>query len=83
MTRTQVSDPGPMVPLAPLALCRKTPEIRRWICRKKENHAEANQSCSSKLGSKLESLRREIKADIWKRHDLYENNFAGDVKEIP
>ena len=82
VTRTQVSDPGPMGPLVPLPLCRKTPEIRGWIRRKNENHAKANTSCSSKLGSKLESLRREIKADIWK-HDLYENNFAGDVREIP
>ena len=30
--------------------------------------------------TKFESLRREIKADIKKQHDLYVNNFVGDVK---
>ena len=27
-----------------------------------------------------ETLRREIKADIRKQHDLYVNNLVGDVK---
>ena len=30
-----------------------------------------------------ETLRREIKADIKKQHDLYVNNLVGDVKANP
>ena len=57
-----------------------TPEIRREIRRKNKTHAKAKKTGSSKLRSKFETLRREIKADVWKRHDLYVNNLAGDVK---
>ena len=32
---------------------------------------------------KFETLRREIKADIRKQHDLYVNNLVGDVKANP
>ena len=35
------------------------------------------------LRSKYETLRREIKADIRKQHDLYVNNLVGDVKANP
>ena len=35
---------------------------------------------SRKLRSKFESLRREIKADVKKQHDLHANNLAGDIK---
>ena len=35
---------------------------------------------SKKLKSKFETLRREIKDDVWKQHDLYVNNLVGDVK---
>ena len=38
---------------------------------------------SSKLRSKFETLRREIKADVRKQHDLYVNNLVGDVKVNP
>ena len=37
-------------------------------------------SGSSKLRSKFETFRREIKADVRKQHDLYVNNLVGDVK---
>ena len=40
------------------------PEIRRQIRRKNTTDAKANKSGSSKLRSKFETLRREIKADI-------------------
>ena len=33
--------------------------------------------------SKFETLRREIKADVSKQHDLYVNNLVGDVKANP
>ena len=60
-----------------------TPEIRRKIRRKNKTHAKAKKTGSSKLRSKFETLRREIKADIRKQHDLYVNNLVGDVKANP
>ena len=60
-----------------------TPEIRRKIRRKNKTHAKAKKTGSSKLRSKFETLRKEIKADVRKQHDLYVNNLAGDVKANP
>ena len=60
-----------------------TPEIRRKIRRKTKIHAKANKTGSSKLRSKFETLKREIKADVRKQHDLYVNNLVGDVKANP
>ena len=57
-----------------------TPEIRRKIRKKNETNAKANRTGSAKIRSKFETLRREIKADIRKQHDLYVNNLVGDVK---
>ena len=60
-----------------------TPEIRRKIHKKKKAHAKAKKTGSAKVRSKFETLRREIKADIRKQHDLYVNNLVGDVKANP
>ena len=60
-----------------------TSEIRREIRRKNKTHAKAKKTDSSKLRSKFETLRREIKADVRKQHDLYVNNLVGDVKANP
>ena len=60
-----------------------TPAIRRKIRRKNATHAKAKKSGSAKIGAKFETLRREIKADIRKQHDLYVNNLVGDVKTNP
>ena len=60
-----------------------TPEIRRKIRRKNKTHVKAKMTGSSKLRSKFETLRREIKADVRKQHDLYVNNLVGDVKANP
>ena len=60
-----------------------TPEIRRKIRRKNKTHAKAKKTGSSKLRSKFETLRREIKADVRKQHDLYVNNLVSDVKANP
>ena len=60
-----------------------TPEIRRKIRRKNKTHAKAKKTGSSKLRSKFETLRREIKADVRKQHDLNVNNLVGDVKANP
>ena len=47
-----------------------TPEIRRKIRRRNKTHAKAKRTGSSKLGSRFETLRREIKADVKKQHGL-------------
>ena len=60
-----------------------TPEIRRKIRRKNITHAKAKKTGSAKIRSKFENLRREIKADIRKQHDLYVNNLVRDVKANP
>ena len=60
-----------------------TPEIRRKICRKNATHAKAKKTGSAKFRTKFETLRREIKADIRKQHELYVNNLFGDVKANP
>ena len=60
-----------------------TPAIRRKIRRKNETHAKAKKSGSAKIREKFETLRREIKADTRKQHDLYVNNLVGDVKANP
>ena len=53
-----------------------TPETRRKIRRKNKTHAKAKKTGSSKLRSKFKTLRREIKADVRKQHDLYVNNLV-------
>ena len=60
-----------------------TSEIRRKIRKKNKTHTKAKMSGSSKLRSKFETLRREIKADVRKQHDLYVNNLVRDVKTTP
>ena len=60
-----------------------TPGIRRKIRRRNKTHAKAKKTGSSKLRSKFETLRREIKADVKKQHDLYVNNLVGDIKANP
>ena len=60
-----------------------TPEIRRKSRRRNKTHAKAKKTGSSKLRSKFETLRKEIKADVIKQHDLYVNNLVGDIKANP
>ena len=60
-----------------------TSEIRRKIRRRNKTHAKAKKTGSIKLRSKFETLRREIKAEVRKQHDLYVNNLVGDVKANP
>ena len=58
-----------------------TPEIRRKILQL--TLFKAKKTGSAKFRSKFETLRREIKADIRKQHELYVNNLVGDVKANP
>ena len=57
-------------------------ELRRKIRRRNKAHAKAKKTSGKKLRSKFETLRREIKDDVRKQHDLYVNNLIGDVKVI-
>ena len=60
-----------------------TLEIRKKIRRKNATHAKAKKTGNAKFRTKFETLRREIKADIRKQHELYVNNLVGDVKANP
>ena len=60
-----------------------TPEIRRKIRRRNRTHAKAKKTGSNKLRAKFESLKREIKADAKKQHDLCVTNLVGDIKANP
>ena len=60
-----------------------TPEIRRKIRRRNKIHSKAKKTSSVKLRTKFESLRKEIKADIKKQHDLYVTDLVADVKANP
>ena len=60
-----------------------TSEIRKKIRRRNKTHAKAKKSGRKKLRSKFQTLRREIKDDVRKQHDLYVNNLVGDVKANP
>ena len=52
-------------------------------CKHDKTHANAKKTGSSKLRSKFETLRREIKADVKKQHDLYVSNLVGDIEANP
>ena len=56
-----------------------TPETRKKNRRKNATHAKAKKTGSSKIRSKFETLRSEIRADIRKEHELYVNNLVGEV----
>ena len=49
----------------------------------KQKQKKKKKTGSSKLRSKIETLRREIKADVRKQHNLYVNNLVDDVKANP
>ena len=60
-----------------------TSGIRRNIRKRNKSHAKTKKTGSSKLRSKFQELRQQIKADIKKRHDLYVNKLVGDIKIKP
>ena len=60
-----------------------TPEIRRKIRRKNKTHAKAKKTGSSKLRSKFETLRREIKADVRKQHDCMWITWLVMLRQTP
>ena len=58
-------------------------KIRRKIRRRNKTHAKSKKMGGKKLRSKFVTLRREIKDDVRKQHNLYVNNLVGDVKANP
>ena len=83
LNRSQPNSIFPQKPVGRLLQFWITPEIRRKIRRRNKTHAKAKKTGSSKLRAKFESLRKEIKADVKKQHDLYVNNLVGDIKANP
>ena len=53
------------------------PWITSEIRIKNKPHAHAKTTGNSKLRSKFQELRQQIKADIKKQHDLYVNKLVG------
>ena len=51
--------------------------------KKEQNSCKGKKTGSSKLRSKFQELRQEIKADIKQQHDLYVNKLVGDIKVNP
>ena len=62
---------------------QKIETVTSKIHRRNKTHAKAKKTGSKKLRSKFETLRRKIKDDVRKQHDLYVNNLVGDVKANP
>ena len=60
-----------------------TSGIRRNIQKRNKTHAKAKRTGNSKLRSKFQELRQQIKDDIKKQHDLYVNKLVGDIKVNP
>ena len=60
-----------------------TSEIRRNIRKRNKTHEKVKKTGSSKLRSKFQELRQQIKADIKKQHDLYVNKLVCDIKVNP
>ena len=59
-----------------------TPEKRRKIRRRNKTRAKAKKTDSKKLRSKFETLRKEIKNDVRKQHDLYVNNLTANPRDF-
>ena len=57
-------------------------ENRRKIRKTNEIHAKAKKTGSANIISKVETLRRLIKDDIRKQHDLYVNNLVGHYVNV-
>ena len=58
-------------------------QVRRNLSSCLELHSDTKKTGSSKLKSKFETIRTEIKANVRKQHDLYVNNLIRDVKANP
>ena len=57
-----------------------TSEIRKNVRKRNKTYAKAKKTGSSKLRSKFQEMRQQIKNDIKKQHDLYVNKLVGDIK---
>ena len=58
-------------------------KVQKDSQKEKKNHVKDKKTGSGLLWTKFETLRREIKADIKKQHNLNVNNLVGDVKTNP
>ena len=60
-----------------------TPVVRRMILKRNRTHAIAKKTGNSRLKTRFQELRKEIKTDIKKQHELYVNNLVGDTRANP
>ena len=51
-----------------------TPGIRRLIRKRNKTHAKAMKTGNNKLKTRFQELRKKIKTEIKRQHDLYINN---------
>ena len=45
-----------------------------------KTHAKAKKTGNSRLKTRFQELRKEIKTEIKRQHDLYVNNLVGDIR---
>ena len=60
-----------------------TPGIRRMIRKRNKTHAKTKKTGNSRLKTRFQELRKKIKIEIKKQHDLYVNNLVGDIRANP
>ena len=53
------------------------------IRKRNKTHAKANKTGNSRLKTRFQEFRKEIKTEIKKQHDLYVNNLVGDIRANP
>ena len=53
------------------------------IRKRNKTHEKAKKSGNSRLKTRFQELRKEIKTEIKKQHDLYVNNSVGDIRKKP
>ena len=60
-----------------------TPGIRRMIRKRNRTHSKAKKTGNIRLKTRFQELRKEIKNEIKKQHNLYVYNLDGDIKANP
>ena len=53
------------------------------IRKRNKPHAKAKKTGNSMLKTRFQELRKKIKTEIKKQHDLYVNNLVGDIRSNP
>ena len=51
--------------------------------KRNKTHAKAKKTGHNRLKTRFQELRKEIKTEIKRQHDLYVNNLVGDIRANP